>query len=132
VDETYYVGLRVVLLARWRPVTLPSAHAHVPLSSNTPYFPRSTSPEVGAAHRERGIRHVDDDTLPTQNRGGFNPSRPWRHTLQRLVADEIRQPLNEGLVDFQVEWRLRKLLAIAYEHAALTNQRYGGAHGVLI
>jgi hypothetical protein len=65
VDETYYVGLRVVLLARWRPVTLPSAHAHVPLSSNTPYFPRSTSPEVGAAHRERGIRHVDDDTLPT-------------------------------------------------------------------
>src|SRR5215475_15262989 len=55
-----------------------------------------------------------------------------RHPLQRQLADEVRQPRNERLVDFQVERRLRELLAIAYEHAALTHQRYGGAHGVLI
>ena len=38
--------------------------------------------------------------------------------LQRELADEIGQPRNEGLVDFQVERRLRELLAIAHEHAA--------------
>ena len=39
-----------------------------------------------------------------------------RHPLQRQVADEVGQPRNEGLVDFQIERRLRELLAIAYEH----------------
>src|SRR6476646_11661691 len=49
-----------------------------------------------------------------------------------LLADEVGQPRNEGLVDFQVERRLRELLAIAYEDAALTHQRDGGAHGVVV
>src|SRR4029077_17428065 len=53
-------------------------------------------------------------------------------TLQGQCADEIGQPRNEGLVDFQVKRRLRELLATAYEHAAFTPQRDGGAHGILV
>src|SRR5215467_1580145 len=55
-----------------------------------------------------------------------------RHPLQRQLADEVRQPRNERLVDLQVERRLRELLAVAHEYAALTHQRDGGAHGVLV
>jgi len=55
-----------------------------------------------------------------------------RHPLQRQLADEVGQPRNEDLVDFHVERRLRELLATTYEHAALTHQRDGSAHGVLV
>jgi len=59
-----------------------------------------------------------------------SPSRLALHPLQRQLADEVGQPRNEGLVDFQVERRLRELLAIAYEHATLTDERDGGARDV--
>src|SRR5262245_15908032 len=82
---------------------------------------RSTTP---SAAQEASVRTADSPAC--------SPSLLERHPLQSQLADEVGQSRNEFLVHFQVERRLRELIAIAYEHAALTHQRDGGAHGVLV
>ena len=75
----------------------------------------ATRPEPSAA------KSVSAKSRPSIAFGTCRPSRLERHPLQRQLADEVGQPRNEELVDFQVERRQRELIAIAYEHAALTS-----------
>jgi len=58
--------------------------------------------------------------------------RLLRQTLQGQCADEIGQPVDERLVEFQIKRRLAKLFSIAHEHATLAHQPDGGAHGILV